>query len=164
MAKEDIKKMTAKRELQIDHRRDNDPGWNWPYRENDLSQYNREEFRPWKLPYATHMGDASMYTAENMEARKNLKQSGRLAQYITDFMGRNFKLKGTDPKRCTKDEYCKVFMKVGLILRPGIREDELSRTLEDDWKHDAKRKIIEPVVEQVVEGEGSAAGRTQSAQ
>ena len=93
------------------------------------------------------MGDASMYTMENMEARKKLKQSGRLAQYITDFMGRNFKLKGMDPKRCTKDEYCKVFMKVGLILRPGIREEELSRTLEDDWKHDAKRKIIEPVVE-----------------
>ena len=87
------------------------------------------------------MGDASMYTTENMDARKNLKKSARLAQFINDFMDKHFKLKGMEPRMCSKDEYCKVFMKVGLILRPGIREDELSRTLEDDWKQDAKRKI-----------------------
>ena len=96
------------------------------------------------------MGDASMYTAENMEARKGLKYNARLGQFINDFIGRHFKLKGMDPKRCSKEEYCKVFMKVGLILRPGIREEELSRTLEDDWKHDAKRKIV-PVAEVVVQ-------------
>ena len=65
-------------------------------------------------------------------------------------MDRNFKLKGSEPRKCSKDEYCKVFMKVGLILRPGVREEELSRTLEDDWKHDAKRKIAVVKAKEVV--------------
>ena len=39
---------------------------------------------------------------------------------------------------CTKDEYCRVFMKVGQILRPGIDTDELARLIREDFENDTQ--------------------------
>ena len=39
---------------------------------------------------------------------------------------------------CTKDEYCKVFMKVGQILRPGVDTDELAKIIREDFDSDTQ--------------------------
>ena len=39
---------------------------------------------------------------------------------------------------CTKDEYCKVFMKVGQILRPGIDTDDLAKLIREDFDNDTQ--------------------------
>ena len=39
---------------------------------------------------------------------------------------------------CNKDEYCKVFMKVGQILRPGIDTDELAKIIREDFDSDTQ--------------------------
>ena len=37
-----------------------------------------------------------------------------------------------------KDEYCRVFMKVGQILRPGIDTDELAKIIREDFDSDTQ--------------------------
>ena len=58
-------------------------------------------------------GDPSMYSENNMIGRDDLKDSPMVRQAIMDFIKNQFILTGTQVKLCNKDEYCKVFMKVG---------------------------------------------------
>ena len=41
---------------------------------------------------------------------------------------------------CTKEEYCRVFIKVGQILRPGIDVDELGKIIREDFDSDSQEK------------------------
>ena len=70
-----------------------------------------------------------------MEAREELKENPRVREKILDFVQKQFSLQG-NAKLCTKDEYCKVFMKVGQILRPGIDTDELAKVIREDFDVD----------------------------
>ena len=47
-------------------------------------------------------------------------------------------LQGGSAKLCDKNEYCKVFMKVGQILRPGIDTDELAKLVREDFESDSQ--------------------------
>ena len=83
-----------------------------PIRNNKLAyvfQPGRDHF-PAKPYYED--GDPSMYTTENMDTRDELKDNPRVREQIHEFVTKQFTLQG-NTKMCTKDEYCKVFMKVG---------------------------------------------------
>ena len=41
---------------------------------------------------------------------------------------------------CSKDEYCRVFIKVGQILRPGIDTDDLAKIIREDFESDSVEK------------------------
>lgn len=82
-------------------------------------------------------GDPSMYTAENMDARDELRDNPRVREQIHEFVTKQFVLQG-NAKMCTKDEYCKVFMKVGQILRPGIDTDDLAKIIREDFDNDTQ--------------------------
>ena len=82
-------------------------------------------------------GDPSMYSEENMDKREELKDNPRVREAIIDFVGKHFTLTGS-AKLCGKDEYCKVFMKVGQILRPGIDTDDLAKVIREDFDSDSQ--------------------------
>ena len=82
-------------------------------------------------------GDPSMYTTENMNAREDLRENPRVREAILDFATKQFVLTG-NAKLCTKDEYVKVFMKVGQILRSGIEPDELQNVIREDFDSDSQ--------------------------
>ena len=63
-----------------------------------------------------------MYSDDNMKKRNDLKKDPIVKEAIDDFMT-EFSL--NNQRQCTKEEYFKVFMKVGMILRPGIEADDL---------------------------------------
>ena len=82
-------------------------------------------------------GDPSMYTTENMDSREELKDNPMVQQAIREFITKQFTLTG-NAKLCSKDEYIKVFLKVGQILRPGIDTDELSKLIREDFESDSQ--------------------------
>ena len=82
-------------------------------------------------------GDPSMYTGENMDAREELRDNPRVREQVIEFVSKQFVTTG-NAKLCTKDEYCKVFMKVGQILRPGIDTDELAKVIREDFDSDSQ--------------------------
>ena len=82
-------------------------------------------------------GDPSMYTGENMDAREDLRDNPRVREQIIEFISKQFVTTG-NAKLCTKDEYCRVFMKVGQILRPGIDTDELAKVIREDFDSDTQ--------------------------
>ena len=45
---------------------------------------------------------------------------------------------------CSKDEYCRVFIKVGQILRPGIDTDDLAKIIREDFDSDCQDRKKEP--------------------
>ena len=57
---------------------------------------------------------------------------------IRKFMKENFQLSSRG--ECSKEEYYKVFMRIGMILRPGIEADDLQRIITDDFNEDANDK------------------------
>ena len=81
-------------------------------------------------------GNPSMYTEENMKAREALRTHPNVKAGIENFL-KNFQRTGKD-KVCSKDEYCRVFIKVGQILRPGIDIDELGKIIREDFDSDCQ--------------------------
>ena len=80
-------------------------------------------------------GDPSMYTQENMALRDELRENFNVQAAITDFIGKHFSLTGT-AQLCSKEEYFKVFMRVGVILRPGMDTDDLAKVIREDFDSD----------------------------
>ena len=62
-----------------------------------------------------------MYTKENIQKRKDLYRNETVEKAIEDFM-KEFKM---GPQGVSRDEYFRVFINVGMLLRPGIDADEL---------------------------------------
>ena len=69
---------------------------------------------------------------------------------------------------CSKDEYVRVFVRVGQILRPGIDIDDLSKIIQEEFDNDCrekKKKIVQKInedgeeVKEVVEEEEEEAPR-----
>ena len=44
--------------------------------------------------------------------------------------------------QCSKEEYFKIFMKIGMILRPGIEADDLQRIIKEDFELDSMDKMV----------------------
>ena len=62
-----------------------------------------------------------------------------------DHFKRRFTRTGKDKTNCSKDEYVRVFVKVGQILRPGIDIDDLGKIIQEEFDNDCrerKRKTI----------------------
>ena len=53
-------------------------------------------------------------------------------------------------QECSKEEYFKVFMKIGMILRPGIEADDLQRIIKEDFELDSMDKVAGNQEEQEV--------------
>jgi hypothetical protein len=80
---------------------------------------NRDNF-PAKPYYED--GNPEMYIKEHIEKRRLLMQNETVVDAINDFMT-EFKKNGQG--HVSKDEYFRVFLNVGMILRPGIDADDL---------------------------------------
>ena len=78
-----------------------------------------------------------MYTVENMEKRRALKKNELVVTAIKKFIRDQFQIV---KDKCSKEEYFKVFMRIGMILRPGIEADDLQRIIRDDFEQDAADK------------------------
>ena len=82
-------------------------------------------------------GNPEMYTVENMEKRRALKKNELVVTAIKKFIRDQFQIV---KDKCSKEEYFKVFMRIGMILRPGIEADDLQRIIRDDFEQDAADK------------------------
>ena len=71
-----------------------------------------------------------------MKAREALRTHPNVKAGIDHFL-KNFQLTGKD-KVCSKDEYCRVFIKVGQILRPGIDIEDLQKIIREDFDSDSQ--------------------------
>ena len=99
---------------------------------------NRDNFPYNPCPYSDD-GNPDMYTAEKMEIRRNLKSNELVKEAINDFMGEFQKNAQGD---VSKEEYVKVFMKIGMILRPGIEADDLQKIVKEDFELDSMDKVV----------------------
>ena len=79
-----------------------------------------------------------MYSKENIEKRENLKTHPVVVESIKDFMT---EFTTNHQGHCSKEEYFKVFMKIGTILRPGIEADDLNRIIKEDFEMDSMDKL-----------------------
>ena len=59
---------------------------------------------------------------------------------IDEFINMQFTL--DRQANCSKEEYIKVFMKIGLILRPDIEAADLERIIKEDWELDSMDKLV----------------------
>ena len=81
-------------------------------------------------------GDPTMYSETNMQAREELHDNPNVRFAIQDFIQKQFTGLTGAAKLCSKEEYCRVFMKVGQILRPGVDTDELAKSINEDFDSD----------------------------
>ena len=93
----------------------------------------RDAFPKNPVPYYDD-GDPDMYTTEAMEKRKKLKTNEIVVEAINDFINNECELERKG--EITKDNYSKMFMRIGMILRPGFEADELQKTVRDDFEMD----------------------------
>ena len=63
-----------------------------------------------------------MYTKENIEQRRVIYRNDTVEEAINDFM-KEFKMNSQG--QVSRDEYFRVFINVGMLLRPGIDADDL---------------------------------------
>ena len=95
---------------------------------------NRDHF-PAK-PYYDD-GNPEMYTKENREKRAGLRTNVVVKTAIENFMREQFDRSGGKNPVINKDEYFKVFVKIGMILRPGIDADDLAKLIKEDFDNDS---------------------------
>ena len=78
-----------------------------------------------------------MYTKENREKRASLKSNVIVKTAIDGFARDQFERQGGKNPVITKEEYFKVFVKIGMILRPGIDADDLTKLIKEDFDNDS---------------------------
>jgi hypothetical protein len=96
---------------------------------------NRDNFP--SRPY-NEDGNPEMYTTENIEKREALRTNETVGEAIRLFIKTTFKLNAQG--NYTKDEYMRVFINVGTILRPLIDAEELQKIVKDDFDQDSMDK------------------------
>ena len=82
-------------------------------------------------------GDPEMYTTDNMGKREALRENPLVRSAITDFMTSQFPNLGA-AKLVPKDDYVRVFIRVGSSLRPGMDQDELTKVIREDFESDSQ--------------------------
>jgi hypothetical protein len=112
-----------------------------------LFKKNRDHF-PAK-PYYDD-GNPEMYTKENRAKRAGLKTNVVVKTAIENFQREQFERTSGKNPVVSKEEYFKVFVKIGMILRPGIDADDLTKLLKEDFENDSMEKTEgeEPSAEQ----------------
>ena len=99
---------------------------------------NRDNFPHNPCPYSDD-GNPDMYSTENKEKRERLRENPVVVEAIKEFM-QEFHVNGQG--HCSKEEYFKVFMKIGTILKPGIEADDLNRIIKEDFEMDSMDKLV----------------------
>lgn len=74
-----------------------------------------------------------MYTKENILKRQTLIRNDTVEEAINDFM-KEFKMNAQG--QVTRDEYFRVFINVGMLLRPGIDADDLQKIIKEEFEAD----------------------------
>ena len=73
-----------------------------------------------------------------MEKRNSLRTNDVVIEAINDFMQ---EFKKNAQGNITKDEYIRVFINVGMILRPGIDADDLQKIIKEDFDNDSADRL-----------------------
>lgn len=91
-------------------------------------------------------GNPEMYTQANKDKRQALRNNPIVLEAIQKF-SKEFTWSGPSSNRVvSKEEYFRIFVKVGMILRPGIDSDELTKFIKEDFDNDSQDKSeAEPV-------------------
>ena len=76
-----------------------------------------------------------MYSKENIEKRRSLLRNDTVVEAINDFM-KEFKMNSQG--QVSRDEYFRVFINVGSLLRPGIDADDLQKLIKDEFEADTQ--------------------------
>ena len=84
-----------------------------------------------------------MYTKENKAKRAALKTNVVVKTAIENFIREQFERTSAKNPVYSKEEYFKVFVKIGMILRHNIDADELTKLLKEDFENDAMEKSEE---------------------
>ena len=84
-------------------------------------------------------GDPSNYSNEKKAKRDQLKTDPIVQESIREFMGL-FNL--TSQNIVTRENYFKVFIKVGQILRPRTEAEELQKLVKEDYDRDNGKSIF----------------------
>ena len=79
-----------------------------------------------------------MYTTENMGKRKGLKTNEIVVDAIKEFIREECDCERNGS--ISRENYFKIFMKIGMILRPGFEADELQRIVREDFDTDCQDK------------------------
>ena len=82
-----------------------------------------------------------MYTKENVEKRKALRNNPIVVDAIENFAKKSQLFNWSGGKQnpvISKEEYFRVFVKVGMLLRPGIDSDELTVKIKEDFDNDSQ--------------------------
>ena len=119
---------------------------------------SRDQFPNNPCPYNDD-GNPDMYTIEAMEKREELKKNPIVREAINDFMN---EFQRNAQGQCSKEEYLKVFMKVGTILRPNIDADDLQKLVREDFELDSMDKFVAPPVDK--SGEANEAEEMKKAE
>ena len=106
-------------------------------------------------------GNPDMYTTEAMEKREELKKNPIVREAINDFIQQQFPGRNAQG-HCQKEEYIKVFMNIGAILRPNIDADDLSKLVREDFESDSMDKFTPPPIDK--SGEANEADEMKKAE
>ena len=98
----------------------------------------RDNFPHNPCPYSDE-GNPDMHSKENMAKRADLKGHPVVQEGIKDFMS---EFQTNHKGECSKEEYFKIFMKIGTILKPGIEADDLNRIIKEDFEMDSMDKLV----------------------
>ena len=80
-----------------------------------------------------------MYSKVNIAKRDALRSDPIVVEAINEFMQ---EFHTNAQRHCSKEEYFKVFMKIGTILKPGIEADDLNRIIKEDFETDSMDKLV----------------------
>lgn len=90
-------------------------------------------------------GNPDFYSEENIKKWESLKEDPVVKEAIDNFIAREFKSIYNDEKPISKQEYIQTFLKIALILRPGIEPDELQQIVKDDYENDNQNNPTETI-------------------
>jgi hypothetical protein len=71
-----------------------------------------------------------------------LKTNPVVIEAINNFVKQQFSMTGPTSNRVvSKEEYFRVFVKIGMVLRPGIEVDDLTKIIKEDFDNDSQDKV-----------------------
>jgi len=85
-------------------------------------------------------GNPDLYSDDNLLKRTELKTDPTVSEAIRDFINL---FKKSSNGSVTKEEYFRVFMKIGMILRPNTDPDELQKLIKDDFDREFEQMPAE---------------------
>eukprot|EP00826_Nyctotherus_ovalis_P020172 TRINITY_DN1630_c0_g3_i2.p1 TRINITY_DN1630_c0_g3~~TRINITY_DN1630_c0_g3_i2.p1 ORF type:complete len:179 (+),score=74.36 TRINITY_DN1630_c0_g3_i2:142-678(+) len=94
-------------------------------------------------------GNPLLYSDENLKKRTDLKKDQAVVEAIQDFM--NVFFKKNREGNYTKEEYQKVFLKIGMVLRPKDPSDKLQQKLIEEYDNEFPKNPEMLTPEQVYE-------------